>query len=142
MSFNFNGVYYDKTVDAISTTAYGLEVGIQFFLSGTKPMAGAYFYPRIGYAKATATGQTSTSTMSSSYPYYSYTSQTRQTVEASLIGVGATCGYQWNWHPFALRLGGGLVYYTNADSTSSDNSDNVSLKGTSLLVNLALGFTG
>ena len=137
-SFNFNGVYYDKTVNNISTTAYGLDAGMQFFLTGTKPMAGAYFYPRVGYAKAKATWQTSTSTMSSSYPY---TSQSMLTEETSLMGIGATAGYQWNWHPFALRLGGGLVYYTNADP-SSGNSDNISMKGTSLLVDFALGFAG
>jgi hypothetical protein len=138
-SFNLNGVYYDKTVDSISTTAYGMDAGIQFFLSGTKPMEGAYLYPRVGYAKARATGQTTTS---SSYPYYPYTSQTTRTAEASLIGVGATCGYQWNWSPFALRLGGGLIYYTNADTSSGSSSDSVSLKGTSLLIDFALGLAG
>jgi len=27
------------------------------------------------------------------------------------VGIGATLGYQWNWHPFALRFGAGVDWF-------------------------------
>ncbi len=127
VSFNFTGAYYDHTADGISTTAYGADVGIQFFLSETEPMSGAYIYPRVSYATATAspTG-----------------SEVGRSAEASLYGLGATCGYQWNWPPFALRLGGGVMYYSAAGSASGSDAPHISLEGTSLLLDFDLGFVG
>ncbi len=131
-SINVSGEYYSHTTGLagfadVKTTAYEADVGVQFFLTGQKPMHGLYIYPRLAYAKAKAemTYQGSTSG-----------------AEASLIGLGATVGYQWNWQPFSLRLGGGVIDYVGSAKSTGDSTTQVelSMKGTSPLIDLTIGF--
>ncbi len=118
LSINVSGEYYSHELLGVKTSAYGGDIGVQFFLTGQKPMYGLYVYPRIAYAKAKA------SFMS-------------ETAEASLIGIGGTVGYQWNWQPFAFRVGGGVMNYSGgASSTGID----ISLRGTGPLLDLTIGF--
>ncbi len=125
LSVNLAGEYYSHSVSAfgfeVKTSAYEVNLGVQIFLTGHRPMQGAYIYPRFAYAKAKAEETGST------------------TAEASLIGVGATAGYQWNWQPFSLRLGGGLMHYS-ATASAEAGSPEISLAGTLPALDLTLGF--
>jgi len=131
MSINVSGQYYSHTTSLlgmdVKNSAFGGDLGVQFFLTGQKPMHGLYIYPRIAYAKAKAemTYQGS-----------------KSGAEASLIGLGATVGYQWNWQPFSLRLGGGVINYMgSANATGNSNTSvDISLKGAMPLLDLTLGF--
>jgi len=119
VSINVSGQYYSRELLGVKTSAYGGDIGAQFFLTGQKPMHGLYLYPRIAYAKAKATFLD-------------------QKAEASLIGIGGTVGYQWNWQPFSLRLGGGVMNYSGSASGSSGLD--ISLRGTTPALDLTLGF--
>jgi hypothetical protein len=122
-SINVSGQYYSRNLLGIKTEAYGADLGVQFFLTGHKPMHGAYLYPRIAYAKAKASFEDAKS-------------------EANLVGIGITAGYQWNWQPFSLRLGGGIMdYMGSAKATSgSTSAPEISLTGVMPAIDLTLGF--
>jgi len=123
-SINVSGQYYSRSLLGIKTSAYGGDVGVQFFLTGKKPLHGAYIYPRVAFAKAKAE--------------YLGTG-----AEASLIGLGVTAGYQWNWQPFSLRLGGGLIDYMGSVKATGDGTGGtpeISLRGLWPLIDLTLGF--
>jgi hypothetical protein len=118
LSINMAGSYYSRDI----TTAYEVDGGLQFFLTGDRPMKGAYLYPRVAYASAKA-------------------EQYGIKATASLIGFGATAGYQWNWQPFALRLGGGFIYYNAVgEGGDGDSSVKVGMDGIAPALDLALGF--
>lgn len=122
-SINVSGQYYSRSLLGIKTEAYGADFGVQLFLTGHKPMHGAYLYPRVAYAKAKASFEDAKS-------------------EANLIGIGITGGYQWNWQPFSLRLGGGFIdYMGSAKATSgSTSAPEISLTGVMPAIDLTLGF--
>jgi hypothetical protein len=119
IALNFTGMYYDRKIGDIETKAYGGDVGIQFLLSGKKPMHGAYVYPRVVYYSAEATDGSIT-------------------VDASIYGTSVTGGYQWNWQPFSLRIGGGIVYY-KASGSENDSGVNVSLNGAAPVLDALIG---
>jgi hypothetical protein len=120
VSINVSGSYYSWELAGVKTSAYGGDVGAQFFLTGSKPMHGLYLYPRIAFAKAEA-------------------SANDVKAEATLIGIGATVGYQWNWQPFSLRIGGGLVNYMGG-ADANNGAPSISLRGTMPALDFALGF--
>lgn len=120
VSFNISGFYYSWELLGTKTSAYGGDVGAQFFLTGRKPMHGLYVYPRLAFAKAQA-------------------SAGDIKAEATLFGIGATVGYQWNWEPFSLRLGGGVVDYFGG-AEANNGAPSISLRGASPAIDLALGF--
>ena len=119
-SINVSATYYNNEILGVKTSAYGGDIGVQFFLTGDRPMNGLYLYPRVAYAKAKASaGDVS--------------------AEASLIGLGATVGYQWNWQPFSMRLGGGVIDYMGGTSNNA-GAPNISLRGTMPAVDFTIGF--
>ena len=131
-SINVGAYYYSHSVGMtgfadVKTTAYEADLGVQFFLTGQKPLHGFYVYPRIAYAKAKAEMTFEGSTAGA---------------EASLIGLGATLGYQWNWQPFSLRLGGGAMDYIGSAKSTGDSTTSVelSMKGVAPLIDLTIGF--
>jgi hypothetical protein len=119
IALNFTGVYYDHKIGDIETKAYGGDVGVQFLLSGKKPMHGAYVYPRVVYYSAQGTNGSIT-------------------VDESIYGTAVTGGYQWNWQPFSLRIGGGIVYY-KASGSNNDSGVNVSLNGAAPVLDALIG---
>jgi hypothetical protein len=125
VSINVSGQYYSHSESIlgteIKTSAFGGDIGAQLFFTGHKPMYGAYVYPRIAFAKAEAS--------ETGLP----------TANASLIGIGATVGYQWNWQPFAFRLGAGVMNYTVA-AKGDPGSPAISLTGTLPALDLTIGF--
>lgn len=120
VSFNVSGSYYSWELTGVKTSAYGGDIGAQFFLTGDKPMHGLYLYPRLAFAKAEA-------------------SANGVKAQATLIGIGATVGYQWNWQPFSLRVGGGIVNYMGG-ADSNNGAPSISLRGTMPAIDFALGF--
>jgi hypothetical protein len=126
LSVNVEGNYYFKNSGGVKGEAYDVYAGIQFFLTGQKPMHGAYVYPVFVYAKA---------------KLESVGSDPKVTGEGSLVGVGVTGGYQWNWQPFSLRLGAGLVdYIGDVKATDGQTTIQFGLKGVKPAIDLALGF--
>lgn len=120
LTLNLSGAYYNIG----DTSAFGVGVGVQyFFASNRRPFHGWYVYPALNYAKAEAKS-----------------SDTR--AEASLVGVSATIGYQWNWQPFALRLGLGAGYFAAVARGESDGeSESVSLEGVLPRLDASIGLT-
>jgi hypothetical protein len=125
-SINVKGEYYYRNSGGIKGQAYGAEGGVQFFLTGQKPMHGAYVYPRFAYAKANLEAQGINGKI---------------TGEGSLIGIGVTAGYQWNWQPFSLRLGAGIIdYIGDVKATDGVETVQLALKGVRPVIDLTLGF--
>lgn len=90
-SANISGNYWSFEVLGIKNTAWGLGVGAQYFFYRDR-FEGAFVYPALEYAS-------------------SRVSAGDVEVSGSLFGPSAIVGYQWNWHPFTLRVGGGGRYY-------------------------------
>ncbi len=78
------------------TTARALGGGVQLF-PFRAALHGVYLYPRFAYARAsTDVGDGTTS-------------------DSDVLGLGGTLGYQFTWdHGFTLRIGGGVMWFTNA----------------------------
>jgi len=90
-SANISGNYWSFEVLGVKNTAWGLGVGAQYFFYRDR-FEGAFVYPALEYAS-------------------SRVSVGDIEVSGSLFGPSAIVGYQWNWHPFTLRVGGGGRYY-------------------------------
>jgi len=120
VSLNVTGAYYDIKSSPLETKIVGGDVGAQFFLSGQKPMHGAYIYPRVLYYSASV-------------------SDSIESIKATLFGSAVTGGYQWNWQPFSLRLGGGIVYY-KVSGQSDSSGPTVTLKGVYPMLDANIGF--
>jgi hypothetical protein len=130
-SINVSGTYYSRDLLGVKTSAYGGDIGVQMFLTGSKPLHGAYIYPRIAYANAKAEVDTTS------------LGGTKSGAEANLIGIGVTAGYQWNWQPFSLRLGGGIIDYLGSAKATGDSSGSVpeiSMQGVLPALDFTLGF--
>jgi hypothetical protein len=123
LSVNIGGWAYSNDSGGVETTGWSLEGGPQFFVTGDRPMHGMYVYPRLSYATAEAKNEVAEAS-------------------ATLVGLGSTVGYQWNWQPFAFRVGGGLMYYSvvaEGDGGSGDDPE-ISLEGVAPAIDLTIGF--
>jgi len=130
MTLNVGGSYYRRSVtllDANTTTnAYGGDFGAQFFPFG-RAFNQLYVYPRVSYSRASATR---------TQPGFADAS-----ADSSLLGVGATVGYQWVWNPgFSLRLGAGMAYFT-ALAKDEASTVEISLAGVLPQLDASLGWT-
>ena len=90
-SANIGFNYWSFEVLGVKNTAWGLGVGAQYFFYRDR-FEGAFVYPALEYAS-------------------SRVSVGNVEITGSLFGPSAIVGYQWNWHPFTLRVGGGGRYY-------------------------------
>lgn len=115
-SANFSGSYWSFSILGVKNTAWGLGVGGQYFFYGDR-FHGAFVYPALEYAKSTI----------SAGDYES---------SGSLFGPSAIVGYQWNWHPFTLRLGGGGRYYLGSVGGDGFKSD---LQGFAVKLDASIG---
>jgi hypothetical protein len=125
LSLNVSGSYYSLSAGSTDTTAFGIGVGTQIFPSGYL-YQGFFVYPSLQYASATAKSDGSM-----------YGGSTTEAT-ATLMGIAALLGYQWDWRPFSLRLGGGVGYY----GVAAESGDaEVALSGVMPLLDASLGFT-
>jgi hypothetical protein len=124
-SLNFMG----ERLSADDVSGGGIGAGAQVFFGSDERLKGVYVYPRIIYAWATVEA-------SGTDPMTGYD----RTLEASasLLGIGATAGYQFNWG-FVLRLGGGVIYYVVAGESGDDVE--ISAAGIAIVPELAIGFS-
>jgi hypothetical protein len=90
-SANLGVNYWSFEILGIENTAWGFGLGAQHFFYRDR-FAGAFVYPALEYA-------------------HSRVSIGDYEVSGSLFGPSAIVGYQWNWHPFTIRVGGGGRYY-------------------------------
>jgi hypothetical protein len=91
VSANVSANYWSFSILGIRNTAWGLGFGGQYFFYRDR-FEGAFVYPALEYAQ-------------------SRVSIGDFAVSGSLFGPSAIVGYQWNWHPFTVRVGGGGRYY-------------------------------
>ena len=122
LSLNLGADYYSHTSDSVSTTAVAISLGTQVFVTGKRSFEGLYLYPRLMFAAADAEDDVGSS------------------ASATLVAIGATAGYQWDWASgLALRLGVGGIYYAAVASESSGTA--VGLDGAQLALDASLGWT-
>ena len=90
LSANFAGHYWSLDFLGVETKAWGAGIGAQYFFYGNV-FQGAFVYPALEIARTSITiGDFSAS--------------------GTLFGPSAIVGYQWNFHPFTVRVGGGGQY--------------------------------
>lgn len=107
MSLNINGTYWSLGVLGYETTALGAGVGIQYFPAGVADSGplyqGFYVYPSLQVASV-------------SVEFLGF--------EESWVSVApqAIVGWQWDFRPFTVRVGGGAAYYIGsvADGFQTD----------------------
>ncbi len=129
-TLNVSGNYYHRSISlgdaTTSTNAFGGDLGAQFFPLG-RAFNQLYIYPRVSYSRASATRtQPGTADASS---------------DSTVLGVGATVGYQWTYTSgFSLRLGAGVMYF---DALAKDGNQGVEISLSGLLpaVDASLGWT-
>jgi hypothetical protein len=116
------GQYFDYEFVSVKLSGYGVGLGTQLFPL-QKSFKGFYVYPMIKYQRvdfgvsgAGAAG----------LKYY---------------GPQATLGYQWNWEPFSLRLGGGVEYTFGEVSANVDaKKASTDYRGLGYELDIAIGF--
>ena len=118
LAFTVNGAFWSLSSGDISLSAYGLGVGLMYFPRG-KLFQGLYFAPSLQFAQANV-------------------ASFGDEASATLVGPRGIVGYHWDWHPFALKLGGGAQYY--AGNVTGDDID-ISIQGASLAIDASIGFT-
>lgn len=91
-ALNFSASYWGFDLLGVENTSFGVGAGWQYFIIG-ETFGGFFVLPNIQaeYASIAVDGDTVAS--------------------GAVIGPGALVGYQWDWKPFSLRLGGGFHYY-------------------------------
>lgn len=89
---------------------YQLGIGSQVFVTGSSLFQGAFVYPMLVFGQASTSGDAGS-------------------VNATVFGLSGLAGYQWDWQPFSLRLGGGAAYISGSASSGDTkvNSDGVRL---------------
>jgi hypothetical protein len=124
-SLNVNGSYFDFELLGVETTAWGLGVGVQYFpqeIADSGPLyQGFYIYPSLQYARVTV-----------SEPFLN------TQVSGSSIAPQAVAGWQWDWRPWSVRLGGGAAYWFG-DVSGDDLSS--ALGGLELVLDGSVGLT-
>jgi hypothetical protein len=122
-ALNIGASYWSFDLFGVKNTSFGLGAGWQYFIIG-ETFGGLYVLPNVQaeYAKISFEGNS---------------------VSGLLVGPGALAGYQWDWHPFSLRLGTGFHYYLGSlEATSSDGATFSSdISGLSLDLDASIGFT-
>jgi hypothetical protein len=118
LALTVNGSYWNVDAGSISMTAAGGGAGLMYFPNG-RLFQGLYLAPSVQYASATATSSVDEAT-------------------ASLVGSRGIVGYHWDWHPFALKLGGGIQYYSGS---ASGGDVDITLTGAELAIDATIGFT-
>jgi hypothetical protein len=129
-TINVGGSYYRRSISILDSTtttnAFGGDLGAQFFPLG-RAFNQLYVYPRVSYARASATRtEPGIADMSAN---------------SSVLGVGATVGYQWTYNPgFSLRLGAGMMYYS-ALAKDDNSTVEIALSGVFPAIDASLGWT-
>lgn len=118
LSVNMNGSYWSLGVNDVDVTAYGGGAGVQWFFTG-QLYDGWFIYPSLQFARARATSG-------------------EQSAQATAFGMTALAGYQWDWKPFTLRLGGGFTYFSG---TATGDDIETGFNGASPALDASLGFT-
>ena len=124
LAVNLGGSYYWDSSDTVKETTYSVGAGIQAFPVG-QLYSGFFVYPSVLYAKTTAEATIL---------------DTTSTAEASLMGLGGIVGYQWDWRPFSLRLGGGFRYLW-ITAEEGDGTIELQVKGFAPALDASIGFT-
>lgn len=92
--------HYDYELLGVGISGSGVGVGAQFFpLQNGRTFQGFYVYPAVKYLG-----------MKFSTIYIDENGAEIDVAKVSYYSPQVTTGYQWDWQPFSLRLGGGLEY--------------------------------
>lgn len=121
-ALNFSGSYWSFDLLGVENTSFGFGAGWQYFITGST-FGGFFVLPNV---------------------QLEYANVKVNDAEASglIVGPGALLGYQWDWQPFSLRLGGGIQYYIGSVEASSGTSTASSdISGLSPALDASIGFT-
>jgi hypothetical protein len=120
---NVGASYWSFDLLGVENTAFGFGAGWQYFVIG-ETFDGFFVLPNVQAecAKISFDGNS---------------------VSGLLVGPGSLIGYQWDWQPFSLRLGGGFHYYFGTlEATSADGATFSSdISGLNLDLDASIGFT-
>lgn len=122
-SLNVEASYWSFDLLGVENTSIGVGAGWQYFITGQN-FGGFYVLPNVRAE---------------------YTSISFGDLGASgvFVGPGGLLGYQWDWQPVSLRLGGGFHYYLGKVEAHADDGSSVSsdVGGFSPDLDASLGFT-
>ncbi len=121
-ALNFGASYWSFDLLGVENTSFGFGAGWQYFITGST-FGGFFVLPNL---------------------QLEYASIKANDVEASglIVGPGALLGYQWDWQPFSLRLGGGIQYYIGSvEATSGSSTVSSDIAGLSPALDASIGFT-
>lgn len=121
-ALNVSASYWSFDLLGVKNTSIGLGAGWQYFIIGDT-FGGFYVLPNVQFEYARVEIGDATGT-------------------GVVVGPGALTGYQWDWQPFSLRLGGGFHYFIGeVEATSGNQSASSDISGFSLDLDASLGFT-
>ena len=129
-TLNVGGSYLHRTARAsdyaTTTDAFSGELGAQFYPFG-RAFHQLYIYPRVSYGRASAV-ETGPRSLDAS-------------AVSTVLGAGATVGYQWTYDSgFSLRLGGGAMYFS-AVGRDDGSTVEIALSGVLPAIDASLGWT-
>lgn len=121
-ALNFGANYWSFELGRVDNTSFGFGAGWQYFFTG-QVYDGFFVMPNVQFE-------------------YASVSLGDDSFEGVLAGPGALAGYQWDWHPFSLRLGAGFHYYFGNVEGQADGEVIASdIRGMSPDLDASLGFT-